>query len=88
MTQYRRALELEPDNVLAHNNLGVALAGRGRIDEALGHSKSPAVKPDYALAQFHLGARWQRGRIAEAIDRYRKALVLAEQQHKRRWRRS
>ena len=32
---YRRALEIQPRNAVAHNQLGMVLAGQGRLDEAL-----------------------------------------------------
>ena len=32
-----RALKFQPDNAAAHHGLGLALAGCGRIDEAIGH---------------------------------------------------
>jgi len=32
----KTALEIKPDYIEAHNNLGLALAGRGQIDEAIG----------------------------------------------------
>ncbi len=31
----RRAVELRPDFLEAHNNLGILLAGSGRLDEAI-----------------------------------------------------
>ena len=35
MEHYRKALEIKPDYAEAQVNLGIALAGRGRIDEAI-----------------------------------------------------
>jgi Flp pilus assembly protein TadD len=37
MIHYRKALEIEPDDAAAHLNLGSALAGQGRLNEALAH---------------------------------------------------
>jgi len=34
---FHRALELEPDNVAAQNNLGNVLRYQGQLDEAVGH---------------------------------------------------
>ncbi len=64
--------------LLAHNNLGIALAARGRIDEAMAHyQKALEIKPDYAEAHNNLGvALAGRGRIDEAIAHYRKALEI------------
>jgi hypothetical protein len=38
---YRTTLQRNPDCWMAHLNLGVALADRGRIDDAMGHTKRP-----------------------------------------------
>ena len=35
IVHFLKALQIKPDNAEAHNNLGFALAGRGRIDEAI-----------------------------------------------------
>ena len=37
IAHYRKALEINPDYVEAHYNLGNALAGRGQVDEAIAH---------------------------------------------------
>ena len=62
----------------AHDNLGIALAGRGEVDEAIGHyRKALEVQPDYAEAHNSLAAALAgRGQIAEAIAHYRKALEI------------
>ena len=36
---YRKALEIEPNFIEAHNNLGIALADRGEVVEAIQHYK-------------------------------------------------
>ena len=80
---YQKALEIKPDYAEAHINLGIALAGCGRIDEAIAHyQKALEIKPDFAEAHDNLGiALAGRGRIDEAIEHYQKALALAQQQH-------
>ena len=67
-----------PNNERAHNNLGLALADRGQIDEAIAHyQKALEIKPDYAEAHNNLGlALAGRGRIDEAIAHYQKALEI------------
>ncbi len=69
---------------LARNNLGTALARRGRIDEAMAHfRKAVEIKPDYMEARANLGAILaSQGRKDEAREHYQKALVLARRQHK------
>jgi Flp pilus assembly protein TadD len=50
-------LEIEPDYVEAHNGLGLALAKRGRIDEAIAHyRRALAIRPSYAEAKKNLDA--------------------------------
>ena len=63
---------------MAQNNLGLALAERGRIDEAIEHyRKALDIEPDYAEAHNNLGiALADRGRIDEAMEHYRKALEI------------
>ena len=65
-------------NSFAHNNLGVVLAGRGQVDEAIAHyRKALEINPDYARAHNNLGvALAGRGQIDEAIAHYRKALEI------------
>ena len=57
MAHYQRALEIRPDYAVAHNNLGIALAGRGLNDRAIEHfRKSLQSNPSYAQAHSKLGA--------------------------------
>ena len=79
IAHYRKALEIKPDDVRAHNNLGVALAGRGAVDEAIAHfRKALEIEPDFMQAHINLGdALAGRGRLAEALVHYQKALGLA-----------
>ena len=56
ITHYQRALEIKPDLAVAHDNLGVILAGHGQIDEAIDHyRKAVEIKPDYEEAHNNLG---------------------------------
>jgi len=48
-------LEIEPDYVEAHNNLGLALLQQGRMAEAITHyQKALDIKPDYPEIQNNL----------------------------------
>jgi Flp pilus assembly protein TadD len=75
-TMWTRTLACTSQNFTAHNNLGQALAGQGRIDDAMAHyHEALKIKPDYAEALNNLGvALFCRGRLPEAIAQYRKAL--------------
>ena len=49
-------LELKTDYPEAHNNLGVALAQQGKMDEAIVQfDQALRLKPDYAQARTNLG---------------------------------
>lgn len=54
-TLYRRALELDPEFVEAHYNLGLVLGESGEIDQALEHlRRTVELKPDFAQAHSSL----------------------------------
>jgi len=48
-------LEIRPAYAEAHNNLGVALARQGRLDDAIVHfSESVRLEPNYSQARANL----------------------------------
>jgi protein O-mannosyl-transferase len=67
-----------PENDRAHNNLGNALADRGRVDEALAeYEKSLELNPDYAEAHNNLGTvLMERKRLDEAIAHFSSAVEI------------
>jgi Flp pilus assembly protein TadD len=77
-TLFAHALAVDPDNYLAHSNLGVALAADGRHDEAMAHyERAVALQPTYAKARLNLGGALARsGRVDAAEAEYREALRL------------
>jgi tetratricopeptide (TPR) repeat protein len=75
---FQNALEIKPDAASAEYSLGLELAGRGQIDEAISHFKTAlALRPDFAEAHFSLGlALAGHSEIDEAVAHYRSALAL------------
>jgi tetratricopeptide (TPR) repeat protein len=75
---YRKAIEIDPGNALAYNNLGNTLVNLKRLDEAeVSHRKAIELDPNNASAHYNLGiALYQLKRYGEAEAAYRKAIEL------------
>jgi superkiller protein 3 len=55
MALFSDVLKIDPENVRAHNNLGIALAKQGKFDEAINHfSEALRVDPTSAFARKNL----------------------------------
>jgi tetratricopeptide (TPR) repeat protein len=67
-----------PDNPYTQSNLGLALAGAGRVPEAIDHfNKALKLNPGYAEARNNLGlALASEGRLLDAVSQYETALQL------------
>lgn len=75
---WRQAVEANPDDPRAHNNLGVALAGTGKTQEALAEYRR-ALELNDQSSQTHnnLGsALAEEGRLDEALAQFEKAVEL------------
>jgi tetratricopeptide (TPR) repeat protein len=77
LIEWRKAVELNPEDARARTNLGVSLAKMGKAAEALPQfQKALALDPDSAETHNSLGAALAAiGRIDEAIPHYQKALA-------------
>lgn len=54
--EYREVIRINPDNALAHNNLGILLANLKRFKEAEEeYREAIRINPDYAKAHGNLG---------------------------------
>jgi tetratricopeptide (TPR) repeat protein len=78
VTLFEHALHVTAENHVAHTNLGVALAGQGKLDRAIWHySQALQIKPDYLGARINLGsALSEQGKLREAIAHYLKILRI------------
>jgi Flp pilus assembly protein TadD len=51
----QKAVELQPDDPISHNNLGAVLVQRGQFDEAIRqYQETLRLKPDFAGASNNL----------------------------------
>lgn len=79
LTLFGHALRVSRENYLAHMKVGVALADRGRTDEALAHFQQVvSLRPGYLDGWYNLATVLNaRGERVRAIEAYGKALSLA-----------
>ncbi|MGO9246626.1 MAG: tetratricopeptide repeat protein [Verrucomicrobiia bacterium] len=77
-TLFRHAVDVTPDNWVAHSNLGVALAQTGKVEEAIAqYEEALRIKPDLVRAHYNLGIALARvGRMPEAIGQLEDALRI------------
>lgn len=75
---YDRALTLEPDNAVAHHNLGLGLTARGSLDAGIAHYLTALqLNPNSAETYSNLGmALAAQGRTNQAMARWAQALRL------------
>ncbi|OYE03748.1 tetratricopeptide repeat protein [Nostoc sp. 'Peltigera membranacea cyanobiont' 232] len=76
--KYKAALRLDPNSIIAHNNLGIALKGQGKLEEAIAaYQRALQIDPNYAIAHSNLGlALSAQGKLEEAIAAYQRALQI------------
>ena len=74
----RDEIQLHPDHVSAHFNLGNALNAQGKHDEAVAECRTAIkLRPDFAEAHINLGnALHDQGKLDEAIAECRTAIKL------------
>ncbi|MGD0520247.1 MAG: tetratricopeptide repeat protein [Terracidiphilus sp.] len=76
--EYRQVLAADPNNSMAHNNLGIVLGRKGLMQEALKEFRlSLAIKPDQATVHANIGfILGETHHFPEAVEEYNKALQL------------
>ncbi len=78
LAAYDKALAIDRDDAIAHNNRGFILEKLGRDEEALAaYDKALAIDPNYAKAHNNRGVVLERlGRDEEALAAFDKALAI------------
>jgi tetratricopeptide (TPR) repeat protein len=78
ITEFQKVIDLDPKEIKAYRNLGLALEGKGELDKAVA-SYQQAIKLDPMFAEVHtdLGdALTKQGKLDEAIASQRKAIEI------------
>jgi tetratricopeptide (TPR) repeat protein len=77
-TLFRHALAATTDNMIAHNQLGIALAAQGKTNEAAIHfAEAVRIQPHYLVALDNLGLSLvQQGKFEEGMGYCRTALAI------------
>ncbi|MGO9112057.1 MAG: tetratricopeptide repeat protein [Thermoguttaceae bacterium] len=77
-TLWTHTLACTLQNSTAHDSLGLALAGHGRLDEAIAqYQEALKSKPDYVKAHVNLGvALARRGRLDDAVAHFQRVLEI------------
>ena len=77
-TLFHHALAATTDNMIAHNQMGIALAAQGKNDEAAIHfAEAVRIQPHYLLALGNLGLSLVRqGKPEEGMGYFRAALAI------------
>ena len=78
VTEYRKAIALDPGMALAYSNLGALLQSKGELADAESlYLKTIELRPNYALAWNNLAiVRYRRGDGAGAVRAFRRAIEL------------
>ena len=75
---WRTTIDRNPNSFMAHLNLGIVLAQKGSVDDAITQfQETLEIKPDNAKARNNLGlALLQKGSVNEAITQFRKVIEI------------
>ncbi len=78
-TFWRYAIDIAPDNYIAHNNLGNVLLKEGKLDEAITHfQEALRIKANDIKAHYNLGNCYLlKNEMYRAIQQYQEALKLS-----------
>ena len=78
ITEFKKAIRINPKYADAHNNLGNTYLNKGMLDEAIAEfKKALEIDPKYADARCILGVAYaNKGMLDEAITEYKKAMEI------------
>jgi tetratricopeptide (TPR) repeat protein len=78
ISEYKKAITIEPRYAEAYSNLGIAYADKGRLDDAISeYKKAITIEPRYAKAYNNLGIAYaNKGELDGAISAFKKALII------------
>jgi Tfp pilus assembly protein PilF len=78
ISEYKKALAINPNLAEAYVNLGSVYVEKGGFNEAISeYKKALAINPNFAEAHVNLGSVYEKkGRLDEAISECRKALGI------------
>lgn len=70
LAEWKKALEIDPNDARANNGIGIALSLSGESDGAIGYlRKATQINPDFFEAYYNLGLELaKKNRVNEAID--------------------
>jgi len=78
ISDYTKAIEIDPGHSTAYNNRGVAYGEKGQYDRAISdYTKAIEINPRFAAAYYNRGLAYQnKGGYDQAIPDYNKALEI------------
>jgi tetratricopeptide (TPR) repeat protein len=78
LADWLQVVQLVPNDAGAHQNLGLALCAKGRLDEAIAEFRAAIrINKDLISARYNLGhALSDQGKLDEAIAEYRETLRI------------
>jgi len=76
--EYQKTLQIYPNYVEAHTNLGIIFFRQGLLDQSLAeYQKAVEIKPEYAKGYYNIGSVYrQKKNLDEAITSFQKALEI------------
>jgi len=83
IAEFKKAIQINPNDAMAHNNLGNAYANKGMLDQAIAECKKAIqINPNYATAHMNLAvAYYYKEEYSLAIKHCDRAIELGYEVH-------